>query len=189
MRVYGEALMRTVGKLAVVAFLFLLTGVALASAQSGSGIGTAEVDQEQEKLCLTCHSPRFPPNDASQDHWRYSWDVHAAGSPCYVCHGDTMIGFNDISDDTHNSGNVQHPTWEEAAAMGKSDLDCGACHYPHNITKELLAGSITNPSPAPEPLLTIWASMIGAGVSLITGVSVIAVLFSIRKRICANGGN
>jgi hypothetical protein len=174
-------LMRYVGKLAVAAFVFLLAIVAMVSVESQASIGTGQVDQVQEKLCLTCHSPRFQPNDTSQDHWRYGWDVHADGSPCYVCHGDFTIP-HDEATAPHNRANVQHPTWDEAAAMGKSDLDCGACHYPHNIQEELLAGSIAAPPPTLEPTLTTWALTLVAVISLITGVSVILVLLSVRKR-------
>lgn len=172
--------MNCLGKFGVAAFLFLLIGVALVSVQSQATIGTGQVDQEQEKLCLTCHSPRFPPNDTSQDHWRYGWDAHAYGSPCYVCHGDILIP---AVDDTppHNRANIQHPTWDEADAMGKSDLDCGACHYPHNIQEELLAGSIAAPSPILEPTLRTWALMIVAVTSLITGVFMILLLLLARK--------
>jgi hypothetical protein len=186
--VVGAALMRCAGKLAVAAFVFLLAVVGMFSVQSQASIGTGQVDQEQEKLCLTCHSPRFLPNDTSQDHWRYGWDVHADGSPCYVCHGDTLIP-HDEATLPHNGANAQHPTWDEAAAIGKSDLDCGACHYPHNITEELLAGSIAAPSPILEPTLTTWALTVVAVISLITGVSVILVLLSVRKRKAMKSAN
>jgi hypothetical protein len=181
-------LMRCVGRLAVAAFVFLLTVMAMVSVESQASIGTGQVDQVQEKLCLTCHSPRFPPNDTSQNHWRYGWDVHADGSPCYVCHGDTTIPHDEYLP-PHNRANIQHPTWDEAAAMGKSDLDCGACHYPHNIQEELLAGSIAAPSPNLEPTLTTWVLTIVAVITLITSFSIILVLLSVRKRKVVKGGN
>jgi hypothetical protein len=180
--------MRCAGKLAVAAFVFLLSVVAMFSVQSQASIGTGQVDQVQEKLCLTCHSPRFPPNDTSQDHWRYAWDAHADGSPCYVCHGDFYIPHDEV-ESPHNRANVQHPNWDEAAAMGKSDRDCGACHYPHNLREELLAGSIAAPSSIREPTLTTWALTVVAVISLITGFSVILILLSVRKRKAMKSGN
>jgi hypothetical protein len=180
----GALLMRC-GKLASATFLFLLTVVALASVQPGTGVGTAQLGQEQEKLCLNCHSPRFPPNDTIHDHWVYGYDQHAPGSPCYVCHSDIGLfggSSGDSAEDPYNSANVQHPTVDEAAAMGKSDLDCHSCHYPQHIQEELQAGSIMASTPPYGPSLTAWAFMVVAGISLITGISVIGVLLSVRKR-------
>lgn len=172
------------GKLASATFLLLLTGVALASVQPGTGVGTAQLGQEQEKLCLNCHSPRFPPNDTSHEHTGLAdhppYAFHDPGSPCYACHGDTEDPT--YGDPTHNPDNIAHPNVTEAAAVGKDLLNCSACHYPHNIQEELQAGSITAPPPPPEPTLTTWALMAVAGVSLITGISVIGVLLSVRKR-------
>jgi hypothetical protein len=177
--------MNSLGKLAVIAFLFLLTGVAAVSAESGSGVGITQVDQLQEKLCLNCHSPRFPPNDTSHDHWVYGYDQHAAGSPCYVCHSDIGLfgGSSGIdAEDPHNAGNLQHPTEDEAAAMGKSDLDCRSCHYPQHIQEVLQAGSITAPTPPLGPNLTAWAFMIVAGICVITSVCAVGVSLSGKKK-------
>lgn len=176
--------MNGVWKLAVVAFLFLLTGVAVASGQSRPGLGTSQVDQQQEKLCLTCHSPRFPPNDTSHDHWVYGYDPHAYGSPCTVCHGESgptggVVGMGWA--DQYNVGNEQHPTVDESAAMGKSELDCKTCHYPHRIQEELQAGSIIASTPPYEPTVTTWAFMVAAGLSLITSVCVVGVSLSGKK--------
>ncbi len=135
--------MNGVWKLAVVAFLFLLTGVAVASGQSRPGLGTSQVDQQQEKLCLTCHSPRFPPNDTSHDHWVYGYDPHAYGSPCTVCHGESgptggVVGMGWA--DQYNVGNEQHPTVDESAAMGKSELDCNDLPLPSQNTGGIAGG-------------------------------------------------
>lgn len=77
---------------------------------------------------------------------------------------------------------MQHPTVDEAAVMGKSDLDCSACHYPHNIQEELQAGSIMASSPPYGPTVTTWAFMVVAGISLIASVCVLGVSPSGRKK-------
>ncbi len=172
--------MNPIGKLGVVAFLFLLTGMAAVSAQYASGVGPAQVDQLQQKLCLTCHSPRFLPNDASHDHLAYAYDVHDWASPCYLCHGDYYIDWNELFVETHNPSNVQHPTVDEAIAMGKDDYECAQCHYPHNIQEELRAGSIIAATPPYVPNLSTWAFMIAAGIVLITGICAVGVSLSLR---------
>jgi hypothetical protein len=166
--------MNILGKFIVLAFLFLLAGMALTSAQPRIGIGTAQLGQEQEKLCLTCHAPRVAPNDTAHEH-THIYDWHAAGSPCYVCHGNASIQDAGGGVDPHNPANVNHPSEKEASAMGKSDLDCRACHYQHNIQEELQAGSITSVSPPLEPRPTTWALMVVAVVSLVTSVSGLVV--------------
>jgi hypothetical protein len=176
--------MALASKVALIVFLLFLVGAALVSGQSRSSVGIAQVDQDQEKLCLTCHSPRFPPNDTSQDHWIYGYDIHEEGSPCYACHGDSL----DVNGEpTHNSEDIAHPTVDEAAAMGKSEITCNSCHYPFNLQEELQAGSIMAPTPSNEPTFAAWALMLISGISLIAGVSIIGVLFSTRKHKSAGG--
>lgn len=154
--------------------------------------GIVQLPGDQEKLCLTCHSPRAPPTDTTQVHTgRY--DLMQAGAPCADCHGDTQ---DPNGEETHNAANANHPDATEAAAMGKDILTCDSCHYQHDILQELQTGQVTGP-PANATSqaslvgvpLTMWASMIGAGVSLITGVSVIGVLFSARRRSAVKVGN
>jgi hypothetical protein len=197
MRVDGETQMSLVGKLAVFAFLFLLTGLAVTWANPTTGVGTTtQLTQDQQKLCMNCHSPRDLPNDTSHVHTGQG-AMMQPGAPCWVCHGDTE---DPNGDPTHNPDNLYHPTAQEAAAVGKDILNCTSCHYPHDIIAELASGSLTPPPPSNgstvssgvgliAPSITIWAPMIGAGVSLITGISMIAVLFSVRRRGVAKGGS
>jgi hypothetical protein len=194
--------MSLVGKLAVVAFLFVLTGLAVTYANPGTG--TAQLTQDQEKLCLQCHSPRDPPTDTTHNHTgRY--DLMQVGSPCWVCHGDTE---DPNGDPTHDPANQYHPTADEAALVGfytpdgkgKDILTCDSCHFKHDIQQELGAGVVVaseadNSSTSPSgsqahaiaPPIIIWLPMIGAGTSLITGLSVIGISLSTRKRKPAEG--
>jgi hypothetical protein len=184
-----EPEMSLVGKLAVVAFLFVLTGLAVTYANPGTG--TAQLTQDQEKLCLQCHSPRDPPTDTTHNHTgRY--DLMQVGAPCWECHGDTE---DPNGEPTHDPANQYHPTADEAAAMGKDILTCDSCHFKHDIQQELQTGvvvpvadnsSSSSPSGSQAskiaPPITIWVPMIGAGASLITGLSVIGISVSTRKR-------
>jgi hypothetical protein len=177
--------MRIAGRLILLAFLLLLTGLAVVWSNPVTGTRTAQLTQDQEKLCLTCHSPRAPPNDTAHEHIGV-YDPMGAGSPCYVCHGPVSDPNGETP--THNPANVDHPTPEEATAMGKDIMSCDSCHYKHDIQQELSTGGVAPPPPASAlPAATTLALMIVAGVSLITGVSMIAVLFSVRRRSTAKG--
>jgi nitrate/TMAO reductase-like tetraheme cytochrome c subunit len=188
-------LMSLVPKLAVFAFLFLLSGLAVTWAGPASGANTAQLTQDQEKLCLSCHSPRDPPNDTTHVHSGV-YALMDPGAPCWVCHGEGAAP-GESEEPTRNPQNEYHPDEAETAAMGKDILDCGSCHYRHDILQELASGTVSPPSANATsggsgliaPKATVWAPMIGAGVSLITGVSMIAVLFSTRKHSTAKGGN
>ena len=92
------------------------------------------------------------------------------------------MDWNEVYVDTHNPSNVQHPTVDEAIAMGKDDYDCVSCHYPHHIQEELQAGSILASTPPYGPTVTTWAFMVLAGVSLITSVCVLGVSLSGGKK-------
>jgi nitrate/TMAO reductase-like tetraheme cytochrome c subunit len=179
--------MGIVGKLAVVAFLFVLTGLAVTWASPGTGI--AQLTQDQEKLCLQCHSPRDPPTDITHNHTgRY--DLMQVGAPCWECHGPVE---DPNGNPTQDQTNQYHPTAEEAAAVGKDILTCDSCHFKHDIQQELQTGvvvseggsnSTTSGSQASKiaPPIMVWIPMIGAGASLITGLSVIGISLSTRKR-------
>jgi hypothetical protein len=191
--------MGLVGKLAVIAFLFMLTGLAVTYANPGTG--TAQLTQDQEKLCLQCHSPRDPPTDTTHNHTGV-YDLMQVGSPCWVCHGDSA---DPNGDPTHLPSNQYHPTADEAALVGfytpdgkgKDILTCDSCHFKHDIQLELQTGIVvregdnsnttgTSPSGSQAhkiaPPITVWIPMIGAGTSLITGLSVIGLAVSTRKR-------
>jgi hypothetical protein len=181
--------MGVVGKLAVVAFLFVLTGLAVTYANPGTG--TAQLSQDQEKLCLQCHSPRDPPTDTTHNHTG-QYDLMQVGAPCWECHGDSL---DPNGEPTHDPSNEYHPTAAEAAAVGKDILTCDSCHFKHDIQQELQTGvvvpvadnsSSSSPSGSQAskiaPPITIWVPMIGAGASLITGLSVIGISVSTRKR-------
>jgi len=178
------------GKLAVVAFLFLLVGLALTSAQSGTGVGAAPPTlaqsgtgvaatpptPDQLKLCFECHSPRFPPNDTSHIHIE-GYNAEGQGSPCYVCaHGPPPT-----PDDPH-------PNLDEAQTMGKTMVNCWTCHYAHDIQAELGVGNSTASPPPSAPSLMRWVVMVLAGTIVITGVCLMAVLFSVRKRSVMKSG-
>jgi hypothetical protein len=197
MRADGESLMSLIGKLAVFAFLFLLTGLAVTWASPASGssqVVPTQLTQDQEKLCLNCHSPRDPPNDTTHVHTG-QYALMQEGAPCWLCHTDYTPS-DDLPEPVHNPANEYHPTEAEATAMGKDLMDCTECHYPHDIQAELASGTIqARPANVSGPTgsgvappFMVWAPMIGAGVSLITGISMIAVVFSARKRSVAKGG-
>lgn len=195
MRVDGETLMSLVGRLAVFAFLFLLTGLAVTWASPATGIGTSQLTQDQEKLCLNCHSPRLPPNDTTHVHTGV-FALMNEGAPCYVCHGEGVVP-GETGEDTRNPQNQYHPTPEEAAALGKDIMDCSTCHYKHDILAELAGGTVAPPpanatgggSGLMAPRITVWIPMMAAGMGLITGLSMIGVAFSVRKRGAAKGGS
>jgi hypothetical protein len=179
--------MGVVGKLAVVAFLFVLTGLAVTYANPGTG--TAQLSQDQEKLCLQCHSPRDPPTDTTHNHTG-QYDLMQVGAPCWECHGDSL---DPNGEPTHDPSNEYHPTAAEAAAVGKDILTCDSCHFKHDIQQELQTGTVVpeenstsslSGSQASKiaPPITVWIPMIGAGASLITGLSVIGISISTRKR-------
>jgi hypothetical protein len=193
MRKDGESLMSLIGKLAVFAFLFLLTGLAVTWASPASGSSqVTQLTQDQQKLCLNCHSPRDPPNDTTHVHTGM-FGMMDEGSPCWLCHGDQTPS-DDVPQPTRTPANQYHPNETEATAVGKDLLDCSSCHYKHDILAELASGTVSAP-PANStggigmaPSVTVWAPMVGAGVSLITGISMIAVLLSTRKKSITKGG-
>jgi hypothetical protein len=177
MQRWTGACLMNYGKLAVVAFLFLLAGLALTSAQSGTSVGATPPTPDQLKVCLNCHSPRFPPDDTSHVH-EGVYDPMGEGSPCYVCAHGPLPGPDD-----------PHPNLEEVAGMGKKPENCWSCHYPHDIQAELGTGTTTAQPPSSSPTLMQWVVMVLAGSTLITGVCLMAVLFSVQKRSVMKGGN
>jgi hypothetical protein len=161
-------------KLVVAVFLFLLAAFAVTVADSR--LRGSQLSESEEKLCMTCHSPNFPPNDTSHIHTGF-YEIMTLGSPCWECHGQ----LNPDDTPTHDSKNAPHPTREETALMHKDILECSSCHYAHNIHEELQTGRITSSPPPSEPTRVQWMLAIAGGVILITGAFMFVVSFAVRK--------
>ena len=168
-------------KLALIAFLFFLASVALASAQPKTTVGVAQLDEEGKKLCVTCHSSRFPVNNTIYEHrGRVFFDYHNGKSPCFLCHGDSTVGV-ESDEPTRRPSNAKHPDWDDAAAMGKWGADCVECHFDFNEKDALQAGSIFAPASPPVTEDNLWSQTVAAGICLITGLSLISIVLSVLR--------
>jgi hypothetical protein len=190
-------------KIVVVAFVFLLTCLAMSWAHPATSLGTTQLTEDQKKLCLSCHSPRYLPTNLTEIHTG-KYEMMATGAPCYLCH----VGQDPNGGDVYLSTNVKHPDEKESKAIGKDLLECTECHYEHNIQQELATGeSVKPPPPESNPpssnsttgggstvthrgvSLEALIIQVIAGTSLITGVCLFAVLLPIRKQNLAKGGS
>ena len=185
-------------KIVVAAFMFLLTCLAMTWAHPATSLGTTQLTEDQKKLCLNCHSPKYLPTNLTEIHTG-KYEMMATGAPCYICHAGQDPNGGDVYLDT----NKMHPDEKESKAAGKDILECTECHYEHNIQEELATGQVVVPPPPPPPTanstgsgssrrglpLTGLIVQIVAGSSAITGVCLVAVLFPSRKQNLVKGGS